>query len=101
MDPSDIAPMVMGLTFMVVGGAVLILRPIAKRLGDYLETLAAARRAQVQTPQDRRLVETLERVEERLRLLEDRQDFTDAMLARGSDRARLPQTERTHGPQGG
>ena len=100
MNPSDIAPMVVGLTFMVVTGGVLILRPIAKRLGDYLETLAAARRAQLQQPTDRRLVETLERVEERLRLLEERQDFTDAMLARGGDRARLREAENAGGKQG-
>lgn len=99
MNPNDIAPMVMGLTFMVVGGGVLILRPIARRLGDYLEVLVANRRAQIQPSTDRRVVETLERVEERLRLIEERQDFTDAMLARGGERARLREAEKSGGTQ--
>lgn len=83
MNPNDVAPMVIGLTLIVVTGGVLVLRPLARRLGDYLEVLAAGRRAEQRLPPDRRVLESLERVEERLRLLEERQDFTDAMLSSG------------------
>ena len=90
MDPSAIAPMVFGVTLVVVTGGVLVLRPLAKRLGNYLDVLAAGRRAEQQLPApDKRLIETLERVEERLRMVEERQDFTDAMLASGGGRQSL------------
>lgn len=89
MNPSDVAPMVVGVVFTVVSGAVLILRPIAKRLGNYLDMLVETRRAQISRPPDRRLAEAIERVEERLRLLEERQDFTDAMLTSGEGRPGL------------
>lgn len=89
MDPDAVAPMVLGVTLFVVTGGVLVFRPLAKRIGDYLEMLIENRRAEQRLPPDRRLIETLERVEERLRLLEERQDFTDAMLASGEKRRTL------------
>jgi len=89
MNPGDVAPMVVGLTLIVVTGGVLVLRPLARRLGDYLETLIASRRAEQSLPRDPRLQESLDRLEERLRLVEERQDFTDAMLASGGGRKQL------------
>jgi hypothetical protein len=86
MNPADVAPMVVGLTLIVVTGGVLVLRPLARRIGDYLEMLIASRRAEQNLPRDPRMQESLERIEERLRLVEERQDFTDAMLASGGAR---------------
>jgi hypothetical protein len=81
MNPNDIAPMVAILVLTVVGGAVILLRPISRKLGDLLEVMIAERRRPTPTIEPR-LQETLERIEERLRLVEERQDFTDALISR-------------------
>jgi len=88
MNPSDVAPMVVAVTLTVVTGAVILLRPITKRLGDYLEALTRARR-EPEPSIEPRILETLDRIEERLRLVEERQEFTDALLRRGETRERL------------
>lgn len=79
--------MVVGVFFFVITGAVLLLRPITKRLGVYLEVLAEERRrAALQPPApDRvdmtRLAATLERIEDRLAQVERNQDFTEKLLS--------------------
>jgi hypothetical protein len=86
MNPNDVAPMVVGIFFFVTVGAVLLLRPIAKKLGTYLEVLAEERRRQLsEKPLDRtdtaRLTATIEALESRLALLEQNQDFTNRLLS--------------------
>ena len=91
MNPGDVAPMVLGVTFFVITGAVILLRPITKRLGTYLEVLANERRS-AQAPaqiDDARLANVLESMDQRMRRLEERQAFTDALLA-GRKPAELP-----------
>ena len=90
MNPSDIAPMVIGIFFIVATAGVVLLRPITKRLGNYLEVLAdERRRALTQQPIDRSdtagLIHALESLEARLGQIEERQEFTDKLL---SDRKR-------------
>src|SRR5262245_17662392 len=83
MNPGDVAPMVLGMTFFIISGAVLLLRPITKRLGTYLEVAAEERRKAVMTPpvDDTRILNALENIERRMARLEERQAFTDALLA--------------------
>jgi len=82
MNPGDVAPMVLGMTFMIVSGLVILLRPISKRLGVYLEVLAEQKRAlPQQRPEDPRVLAALENIERRMARLEERQAFTDALLA--------------------
>jgi hypothetical protein len=91
MNPGDVAPMVLGVTFFVISGAVILFRPITKRLGTYLEVLANERRS-AQAPaqiDDARLANVLESMDQRMRRLEERQAFTDALLA-GRKPAELP-----------
>jgi hypothetical protein len=99
MNPNDVAPMVVGALFIVVSGGVLVLRPLARRLGDLLEAMVAERRRPPVTIEPR-IVETLERVEERLRLLEERQDFTDALIGRSRAQG-LPRPHEPGPPAGG
>ena len=91
MNPGDVAPMVLGVTFFVMSGAVLLLRPITKRLGTYLEVLASERKNMQAPPQidEARLGNVLESLDQRMRRLEERQAFTDALLA-GRKPAELP-----------
>ena len=86
MNPNDVAPMVMAVVLFVVTGGVILLRPISKRLGAYLEMLTEERRRGVQqAPEtDPRLLSALDNLDRRLARLEERQDFTDALL-RGRD----------------
>lgn len=95
MDSSDIAPMVVAVMFIVSTAAVVLLRPITKRLGTYLEVLAEERRrALAQTPMDRadaaRLTSAIDSLENRLALLEEHQDFTNRLLAERPEARSLP-----------
>ena len=83
--------MVLGVTFFVISGAVILFRPITKRLGTYLEVLANERRTTqpAASIDDGRLANVLESLDQRMRRLEERQAFTDALLA-GRKPAELP-----------
>lgn len=81
MDWDVIAPMIVGVVFFLTAGGVLVLRPIAKRLGDLLEVMAREKAA-LPTDEIRRLRETMETVNHRMALLEERQDFTERLIGR-------------------
>ncbi|HET9440692.1 MAG TPA: hypothetical protein VFO52_11000 [Longimicrobiales bacterium] len=86
MDPSDVAPLVLGVFFIVTTAAVILLRPITKRLGSYLEVLAEERRRSLSAiPMERadalRLLTAIENLEKRLEAVEDQQDFTQRLLS--------------------
>ena len=89
MNSSDIAPMVVAVFLIVSVAATILLRPITKKLGTYLEVLAEERRRSLsEQPLDRsdstRLTAAVEALESRLALLDQNQDFTNRLL---SDRA--------------
>jgi len=70
------------IVFMLTTGAVLILRPITKRLGLLLEAIA---KSKMGTPGDAAaelalMRGTLEQMSKRLDLLDERQDFTERLL---------------------
>lgn len=80
---------------ILVPAGVILLRPVFKRLGDYLEAAAAAKRsgasagelAAIRSALERleaRLAVTEERLETRLSLSEDRLDFQEKLLSERS-----------------
>lgn len=77
----EIAPMLVLLTLILTTGGVILFRPLAKRLGDLLEIMAQERRAVPESDGAERTREILERMDARIELLEERQDFTDALLS--------------------
>lgn len=83
MNPNDVAPLVLGVVFFLTVGGVLVLRPLAKRLGSYLDLLVDERRRTLpaQPVPDDRVVNALENLDRRLARLEERQDFTDQLLS--------------------
>lgn len=86
MNPADVAPMVIGLALIMTTGGVILLRPIFKKLGDYLEVLSEERRRALEprAPQvDARMVNVLESLEKRLARVEEQQAFTDQLLTSG------------------
>ena len=84
----DIAPMLVLMTLILTTGAVALLRPLAKRLGDLLELRAKQARGEIENPQMERMERTLESLSSRLALLEERQDFADSLLRRPEGEAR-------------
>jgi hypothetical protein len=86
-DWNEVAPMVVGVVMFLTIGAVLILRPISKRVGELLEIYAKEKDSGAPAEM-RRVRELLESVDARLRLVEERQDFTDKLLEAHSTRER-------------
>ena len=84
MDPDAIAPLIALMTICVTAGGVLILRPLSKRIADLLGAMAQERRG-VRTSDSEvaQLRATLESVNARMALLEDRLDFTERLLSSG------------------
>jgi hypothetical protein len=80
MEWEILAPTVMFVVFVLTTGGVLILRPIAKRIGDLLELYASDRREGLQS-EVQQMRDLLETVNARMQLLEERQEFTERLLA--------------------
>ena len=85
MEWEFIAPMVVSIVFILTTGGVLVMRPLAKRISELLEVYARDRDSGLEREvgQMRDLIETMNA---RLQLMEERQDFTDRLLAPGSER---------------
>lgn len=81
MDWDLIAPMVVSVVLIVTVGGVILLRPLSSRLGELVEAMTEERR---ETPQlDRtlsRIRDSLESLDARLTLVEERQDFAEELL---------------------
>ena len=91
MEWEFIAPMIMTIVLILTVGGVMVLRPIAKRIGDLLELYVKDRREGLEgdVSQVRDLLETMNA---RLHLMEERQDFTERLLT--------GKTEKTDAPEG-
>ena len=77
--------MVVIVVFIITVGAVAVLRPIGRRLGDIVEIMLRGKQGGTEG-ELRRVGDLLETVSARMALLEERQDFTERMLA-SPDRA--------------
>ncbi len=86
MDPEILAPLILTIVLTLTVGGVLLLRPIAKRLGDIVELMIRGKQGEAEG-ELRRMGDLLETVSARMALLEERQDFTERLLA-SPDRAR-------------
>ena len=78
-DWEMIAPMIVASLLIITTGGVLVLRPIAKRLGELIEVMTRERLSGDRDQQDH-MRELLETMSQRLALLEDRQDFTERLI---------------------
>jgi len=85
LDWGEIAPMIVGVVLILTVGGVMVLRPIAKKLGGLLELYARDKQSGVEAEvhQIRDVVETMNA---RLQLMEERQDFTERLLAAPKDK---------------
>lgn len=89
LDWANIAPMIVGVVFIVTTGGVLVLRPIAKKVGDLLELMAREKQAGL-TNDVGQIRDLLETMNARLALLEERQDFTERLMAGERKKEQLP-----------
>ena len=79
MDWDLVAPMIAMIVLFLTVGGVLVLRPIAKRLGDIAELMLREKQEGAQG-ELRRVADLLETVSARMGLLEERQDFSERLL---------------------
>jgi hypothetical protein len=85
-----IAPVVVSIALFVSTAAVLIFRPLTKRLGD---RLAATKQPTIIRADEAELAsmhQALEETNARVEQLEQRLDFTERLLAKPRDTAMLP-----------
>lgn len=79
MNPDILAPLIISVVLTLTVGGVLLLRPIAKRLGDIAELMLREKKGGTES-ELRRMGDLLETVSARMGLLEERQDFTERLL---------------------
>lgn len=100
MDWDVIAPMIVAIVLIVTVGGVVLLRPLAARLGQLLDAMAAERSQPTLEKEVVRIRQMLETLSSRLELMEERQDFTEALLQRPERRRQelssgpAPESER-------
>lgn len=98
MDWALIAPMIVAIVLIVTVGAVTLLRPLAAQLGKLLDAMAEERSEPALKKEVVRIRQALETVSDRLQLIEERQDFTEALLGRSKPEGRQlpagPEEER-------
>lgn len=92
MDWEALAAMVVPTVFILTTGAVIILRPITKRLTDLIELYSRDRQAGVQGDMQQ-IRDLLETMNARLQLIEERQDFTDRLLT--GEKEKRPELPRS------
>ena len=85
----EIAPMLVMITGILTTGGVLIFRPITKRLGDLIEVMIQERRKPAVAPELGQIRDLLATIDSRISLIEERQDFAEALLNSG-ERRTLP-----------
>jgi hypothetical protein len=74
----------MTVTLVITIGGVILLKPLMRNLGNYLEAKAGERKLpESRTPADwDRLLSGLEAMDKRLEAMEERQDFTEKLLSK-------------------
>ena len=77
----EIVAAVVGAVFFLTMGGVILMRPITKRLSQFLEVLIEERRGETQSASETENRRLLESLEGRLSALEHRVNFTEELLS--------------------
>lgn len=97
MELEILAPMLVAIVLILTVGGVVLLRPLSRRLGELLEVMAREREQPRLDRDVDRLREAVETLNGRLALLEERVDFTDALLADPERRRLRPEPKLADG----
>lgn len=81
-----IAPMVVAVVLIVTTAGVILLRPLARRLGELLHAITQEKLSPTQVKELGQMRELFSTMESRLALLEERQTFTESLLDAGRRR---------------
>lgn len=92
MEWEFIAPMIVSVVLILTVGGVALLRPVAKRLGALLDVMVMEK-TRVSQADNGRLLETIETLNDRLSLVEERQDFTERLISRGGSTEQVERGE--------
>lgn len=82
MEWEFIAPMIVSIVLILTVGGVVLLRPLARRLGALLDVMVLEK-SKTSSVQDRSIADAIDTMNDRLSLLEERQDFTERLIASG------------------
>ena len=77
----ELAIVIIFCTGFVCTAAVLVMRPLSRRLGGFLDAMTQAKLRPSAEPEMARLREVLTRIDGRLNQLEERQDFAEALIS--------------------
>lgn len=80
LDLDILAPLIFSIILTLTIGGVILLKPIANKLGHLLEAMAKEKNQPTQSGEIGHLRDLLATMNARMALLEERQDFTDALL---------------------
>ena len=83
MEWEALAALVVPVVFIVTVGGVVLFRPLMKRLGTLLDAMALEKSSS-SSEDVRRLQDVVEAMNQRMSLLEERQDFTERLIDRGT-----------------
>ncbi len=100
MNPNDIAPLVGGMTLILSVAAVLIFRPLTKKLGERIGAPPPLPPPPIDASELTRVRQALEETTSRLERIEQRLDFTEKLLSPPRERATapLPPSAAQHSP---
>jgi|HigsolmetaAR202D_1030399.scaffolds.fasta_scaffold08354_1 hypothetical protein len=84
----ELAGVIISVSFMVTTAAVVLLWPITRRLGAYLEVLVQEKRSVARLETNERVEQLLEEVSQRLALLEERVEFAERLRIGSASGAR-------------
>ena len=88
MDIVPLAGMLFSLLVVLIIAGSILMFPVMRRVGRLLETRLEERRGEVGEPEDvRSLREMVEGLQEEVRLLAERQQFTERLLESGRRRS--------------
>ena len=79
-DWTEIAPMIVAVVLFITVGGVILLKPIANRIGFLLEAMAKEKESGLEGNMNH-IRDLMETMNARLQLLEERQDFTERLLS--------------------
>jgi len=97
--PPELAPMLVAIVLILTAGFIAVVRPIAKPLVRLFEAMIIEREQQP-TKELGDIHQTLEQIEGRLHLMEERQSFYEALRA-GPSPAQLAPPVRSPDPPNG